>query len=222
MEEKTAKIKIINVDYMHTQITFQFKIDKLSTDILELNYNIHAVNGDFSSIPIKISLEGDKTKLLGNLRLALKTYHTISEDVCFRIDIDSFGGVNCDFMLFEESGKVDESGRSLIEFSYIIEGNMDKIDIPYEIFPTFLETFIKIVEDKNIQEEKKEGQKSDEIKKETKDSLESNPFIERYSCLCGHLQGREHYNLDNPVKCSICGGIVEYRDIQKEEKKEKQ
>lgn len=159
MEEKTAKIKTISIDNKYTQTVIQFKIDETSKDILELNYIIHAVNGDFSSIPIKILLEGDKVRLLGNLRWALKTYSKDESSSYFRVDIDSFGSTNCDFMLFEETSTKDDSNRRLIEFSFMVNGNMDKVYIPYEIFSTFLKLFIKIVEEKDIEEEQKEPAK---------------------------------------------------------------
>lgn len=37
-----------------------------------------------------------------------------------------------------------------------------------------------------------------------------NPFANRYSCPCKHLQGRVYYNPKNPIKCPICGEPVKY------------
>ena len=181
MDEKTAKIKAIPIDERYTQTVLQFKIDTINTGILELSYILHAVNGDFSSVPICISLEGGKTRLLGCLRYTMHEFNNINrEDNYFRIDIDSFGSTNCDIMWFEESDKIDTLGRKLVEFSFMVNGNMDKVMIPIEIFPMFLDTFIKIVEDKDIVEEVK----TEEYKKEESDmTLEELKEVEQYSDL---------------------------------------
>lgn len=168
MDEKTAKLKVVNINDRYITKTIQFKIDPLNTSILEVNYIIVAVNGNFSSQPIRINLEDDNYHMMALLNFTKK--HVLEPGMIGIIQIP-LKNCNASMMQFEDSTGVDDTGRELIEFSYLVSPDgikdsnqmLTSIEIPVEIVPAFISTFVQILVDKDIIEEKPEEEEpSDE------------------------------------------------------------
>lgn len=164
MEEKTAKIKVVNINDRYITKTIQFKIDAIKGTILEVNYIIVAINDTFSSPPIKIDLERQDICLflLYNLYKMQKYIECINSGVFTGEYIQCEGIIpDVSMLIFEDECKTDDMGRHLIEFSYVMK-EINTIDIPVEIMPVFLDTFIQIIKDKDIIiEEESDGSDGD-------------------------------------------------------------
>lgn len=161
MAEESAKIKQVIINNRHTNYIINFKIDIASTTILEFNYNIAAVNGEFSSPSIKIDMGKENLigYLISQLRYVLNQVNDILDNKITLSDFDTvyispdnlISGANV--IIFSTNNETDDMNRGVIEFMYVDSlstGELYTIYIPIDIMPTFLNTFIKILLDKDI------------------------------------------------------------------------
>lgn len=193
MEEKTAKIKVVNINDRYITKTIQFKIDAIKSTILEVNYIIVATNDTFSSPPIKIDLERQDicSFLLYHLYKMQKYIECIDSEVFTGEYIQCEGIIpDVNTIIFEDEFKTDDMGRSLIEFSYVMK-EINTIDIPIEIMPVFLDTFIQILKDKDIIIEEESDESEGESDGDKGDGENNEPSGEEKT------DGTEHNSIDN-------------------------
>lgn len=165
MAEESAKIKQVIINNRHTNYIINFKIDIASMTILEVNYNIAAVNGEFSSPSIKIDM--GKENLLGYLIYQLKEMiNSVTEIINGTMDVLDFDTVyipsnglisGASVIIFSANDKKDDMNRGIINLMYVSTtedassvGELYTIPIPVDIMPAFIETFTTILIDKDI------------------------------------------------------------------------
>lgn len=166
MDEKTARIRVVNINDRYVTKIIQFKIDVLNTDILEVNYNIVAVNGNFSSPPICINLKDDNLYIIALLNYTKNNMLNLEDIGMVQIPLKDCNAV---MMQLESYTQPDDMGRKLIEFSYLLDGTLSSVTIPEEILPIFISTFVEILIDKDIIEDEPEVESSDDKTEKSSD-----------------------------------------------------
>lgn len=142
-DEKTIKSKDINIDFRNISTILRFSIDKFNKDVLVFNYIINALNDSFTSIPIKIDLDKNNDNIIGLLNYLKRNCTNYFSNIIIPLN-------DTDKLIFMHTDELDDTGRRIVSISYIKSDNSDYIIIPVDILPIFIDTFITILDDKDI------------------------------------------------------------------------
>ena len=147
MNESTVKEKYIRIDsrYVHKDIIF--RIDAVKPDTLEMVYNLVAVNGSFTSIPLSIDLTKDTTGLINQLKLTKNFVEAKWEEDIYRFVSPI---TNTTSITIDKDVEKDDLNRECVSFGYLINSEFIELIIPVVIYPNFIDTFIDILERRDI------------------------------------------------------------------------
>lgn len=149
-ETNTVKTRIININNKYITHQLEFSTDIPSRNTLHMRYIIVAVNTTFHSIPITIRLDMDNLYLIGSLRYFMNIFNaSVKDEAIYTIHLKES---NIDRLMFE-AGEIDDVGRKCITMSYLMDSQLSEFNIPIDIFSTFIDMLIKILEDGGIVED---------------------------------------------------------------------
>lgn len=155
MQVKDTHVKkLIIINRRYTSITIEMSQDTAaSIPILDIVFIIQAVNDIFRSEPLQIDMSKENINIIGPLRFI--DIHLKNGDFVYNLtNLEIIFGDNKKIFINSELDMVDELGRAAIELSHISSiGELLVIRIPIDIFSTFIETLLRILEDKKIVEE---------------------------------------------------------------------